>query len=295
MKPLLMSLFVVLGFFTSQAQIKTFKVLVQNGESDVQISQIKTPLEKGMVLSGDFTLNIAEGSYLGLVHNSGNILEVKEAGSYSAEELFSQISLENTNTIVTRYTDFILNREKTELENGMMDEITRSFEPFSAKEVSLFIPNATELYGDKLAVEWENPSDFTIIRVMNMWEDVLMEERVHGKRHIVDLKGEKVANEDILMVKVYQQNDVESKAVAIKRIGLEEKKLHAANIESITSNISNNALLELIKAAYFEDNKLLADAFTSYVNAMLLEPDVQDYRDAYNEFLVRHKLLKLMQ
>jgi hypothetical protein len=151
------------------------------------------------------------------------------------------------------------------------------------------------LYGDKLALEWANESEFSIIRVMNMFEEVLLEERVEGQRTMLNLENENLKKEEILLVKVYQDNDVESKAVALKRIDHETRTQHTQNLNSLTSNISNSALLELISAAYFEDNNLLADAFTSYVNAMLLAPNVPDYRSAYNEFLIRHKLLKLRQ
>jgi len=290
-----MSLVVFFGTISANAQINTFKILVKSGESEIHIGDVMTPLEKGMVLSGDFTLVVKEDAYLGLVHNSGNLLEVNETGSYNAKDLYSKVAADESNTIVTRYTDYILDRNRKEIAEGMMDEVTRSFKPFDVNEVNLYIPNATELYGDKIALEWANESEFSIIRVMNMFEDVLLEEHVQGKRHMVDLTAQNMKEEDILMVKVFQENDVESKAVAIKRIDVEEKARHAENLDALTTNISNSALLELIKAAYFEDNRLLADAFTSYVNAMLLEPDVQDYRDAYNEFLVRHKLLKLMQ
>ncbi|MEJ2004417.1 MAG: hypothetical protein P8X57_05500, partial [Cyclobacteriaceae bacterium] len=206
-----------------------------------------------------------------------------------------KVDKEKSNTIVTRYTDFILNRQKEEIASGMMHEVTRSFKPFAANSVNLYIPNVTNLYGDKLALEWENESEYSLIQVMNIYEDVLFEERVKGKRHILNLSEDDLKDENLLMVKVYQENDLESTAVAIKRIDVEEKKRHAENLESLTNNISNSALEELIKAAYFEDNKLLADAFTSYVNAMLLEPDVEEYRSAYNEFLVRHELLKFIQ
>ncbi len=295
MKPLLMSLVVLFGVYTSQAQINTFKILVKSGSSEIQIGEVITQLEKGMVLSGDFTLVMEEGSYLGLVHNSGNLLEVEKAGKYSAADLYEKVTAKASNTIVTRYTDFILNRQKEEIASGMMSNVTRSFEPFAANEVELYIPNAAELYGDKLALEWANESEYSVIQIMNIFEEVLFEERVEGKRHILNLGEDNLKNEEILMVKVLQENDIESQAVAIKRISVEEKRRHSENLESLSANISNSALLELIRAAYFEDNKLLADAFTSYVNAMLLEPKVEDYRNAYNEFLIRHELLKFIQ
>ena len=295
MRPLLTTLFVVLGLISAQAQINTFKILVQSGSSEVRIGEIVNSLEKGMVLSGDFTLVMEEGAYLGLVHNSGHLLELNESGSYSADDLYGKIQASETYAIVTEYTDFILNRQKEEYASGMMEEAFRNFEPFEASEVNLYIPNATELYGDRLALEWSNESEQSTIRIMNMFEDVLLEEEVSGQRHIIDLAVENLKAEDILMIKVYQANDLESKAVAIKRIDHEARQLHAANLKDLTSNISNSALNELIKAAYFEDNKLLADAFTSYVNAMLLQPEIKEYKEAYNEFLVRHKLLKFKQ
>ncbi len=295
MRLLLATLIFVFSAVSANAQINTFKILVQNGESEIQIGEVVTQLKKGMVLSGDFTLRVKEGAYLGLVHNSGHVLEIKESGQYNAHDLYSKIDVTETNMVVTRYTDFILNREIAERATGFTAEVMRNYEPLSDEEVNLYIPTATELYGDKLALEWANESDYSVIRVMNMFEEVLLEERVEGQRHMLNLSEENLKKEQILLVKVYQENDIESKAVALKRIDHAAKIRHSENLDNLTSNISNNALMELIRAAYFEDNNLLADSFTCYVNAMLLEPAVPDYRNAYNEFLIRHKLLKLRQ
>ncbi|MDZ7649625.1 MAG: hypothetical protein U5K54_22050 [Cytophagales bacterium] len=52
----------------------------------------------------------------------------------------------------------------------------------------------------------------------------------------------------------------------------------------------NLLLNKLVLAGFFEQNKLLIDAITSYEQAMKLAPDDATYSDYYEEFLLRNKL-----
>ena len=53
-----------------------------------------------------------------------------------------------------------------------------------------------------------------------------------------------------------------------------------------------NALNKLLIAGFYEQNKLLIDAGTAYLEAIKLAPDVPQYKEAYNDFLLRYGLKK---
>ena len=50
------------------------------------------------------------------------------------------------------------------------------------------------------------------------------------------------------------------------------------------------ALNKFILAGFYEEHKLLIDALAAYEEAVRLAPDVDSYREAYEEFLLRNKL-----
>ena len=50
------------------------------------------------------------------------------------------------------------------------------------------------------------------------------------------------------------------------------------------------ALNKFILAGFYEDNELLIDAISAYEAAIKMAPDVDTYKDAYEEFLLRNKL-----
>ena len=50
------------------------------------------------------------------------------------------------------------------------------------------------------------------------------------------------------------------------------------------------ALNKYILAGFYEENNLLIDALTSYEEAIELAPDVESYKEAYVEFLLRNGL-----
>jgi hypothetical protein len=77
----------------------------------------------------------------------------------------------------------------------------------------------------------------------------------------------------------------------LKRLSKADK----ARIKTLLNEISgetqeNTAINKLILAGFYEQNSLLIDAATAFQEAIKLAPDVQSYKDLYNEFLVRNNL-----
>ncbi len=56
--------------------------------------------------------------------------------------------------------------------------------------------------------------------------------------------------------------------------------------------LNQNALNKLLLAAFYEENNLLIDAGTAYAEAIQLAPDVPQYKEDYEAFLLRHGMKK---
>jgi cytochrome c-type biogenesis protein CcmH/NrfG len=58
--------------------------------------------------------------------------------------------------------------------------------------------------------------------------------------------------------------------------------------EIIGEVAEKTALNKFILAGFYEENNLFIDAIAAYEDAIKLAPDVPSYKDAYEEFLMRH-------
>jgi hypothetical protein len=78
------------------------------------------------------------------------------------------------------------------------------------------------------------------------------------------------------------------------------KKLPPAEIEKVKVSLNEiigdiaeqTALNKFILAGFYEENNLFIDAISAYEEAVKLAPDVPSYREAYDEFLLRHGMMR---
>lgn len=268
-----------------------FKVLTTSGQSLVNIEGNKSELKSGMILSGEFTLELRDDAYLGLVHSSGSILEIRKEGEHSSQDLFRQIDPNKTNTIISRYAEYLIDKMDEASVNRRLTAtggVERSYDPLS-KYVRLYIPKETDVYGEEVTIEWDEENVSSVVEVLDLYEKVLYADEVKGKRYSLNLNETALASNQKVLIKVKQGADKSSSPVLLKKMNVQERAVHAANLEKISQNYKNSAIREMFRAAYFEDNNLLADAFTSYVNAMLMEPEISGFTEAYEAFLVRNQ------
>jgi len=101
------------------------------------------------------------------------------------------------------------------------------------------------------------------------------------------------ANEDNIQVTVFEKADptkVSAKGT-LKRLSKADKARIATSLSEIQTQTSEEtALNKLVLAGFYEQNNLLIDATTAYLQAIQLAPDVPEYKEAYNDFLLRNGL-----
>jgi hypothetical protein len=75
----------------------------------------------------------------------------------------------------------------------------------------------------------------------------------------------------------------------IKKLSKADKDRINVQLNEISAETKEaSALNKLILAGFFEQNKLLVDATTAYLQAIQLAPDVPEYQESYNNFLLRN-------
>jgi len=126
----------------------------------------------------------------------------------------------------------------------------------------------------------------------NMFGDLLMEQETADQQVVVDLSNPKLASEPDIMVKVRSKAESRSSS----REYIIHKMKDNAQVQKIKTELAEfdlteeNALNKFILAGFYEEHKLIIDAIAAYEDAVRLAPDVDSYKEAYEEFLLRNKL-----
>ncbi len=292
-----------IGFFffavTGYSQDYAFKVLANKGANEYKSGDSWQALKTGASLKAGDELKVTENAYLGLVHVSGKPMELKQAGNYKVADLASKVS--GGTSVLNKYTDFILSSNSAEAKKNRLSAtgaVHRGVE--GPLRVMLPPPQSASIYGKTMVVEWETKAAGPyVVTVRNIFEDDLMKIETPETKVQLDLSDPKLVNESAILIKVKVKGETGDKADD----GNVVKRLPAADMERIKKlygEISGDvkdesAFNKFIQAGFYEQNGLLIDALTSYEDAIRLAPDVEDFKVAKEEFLIRNKLKDVKQ
>lgn len=296
MKKNLIILITIASLFatTTHAQDYAFKVLVNKGNNEVKAGDTWQPIKTGSTLKSNDVVKIVDNSYLGLIHASGKPLELKQAGNYKVIDLSAKVS--GGTSVLNKYTDFILSSNTVKKNKlSATGAVHRG-----GNSTKIYLPKAEHavIYGDTLILDWEKvsgqPSLPYIITLKSMFGDDLYNTETTEGTVIVNLNDAKFLNEDNILIEIYPKGQADKKSdppFMVKKLSSADKDRMNILLKEIAQQTSEpSALNKLVMAGFFEQNKLLIDASTAYLEAIKLAPDVQDYKDAYNNFLLRNDL-----
>ena len=273
----------------AQAQDYAFKVLANKGKNEFKTGGSWQQLKVGTTLKKDDELRISENAYLGLVHNTGKAIEVRKAGVHKVIDLAKEIK--EPSTVLNKYTDFILSSntgpKNTLAATGAVDRGGSTIKVFLPR------PELAVVYGDKVTINWEEDKSLApyVVNFKSMFGDELASIEAPENSLVVDLSDKNFTNEDNIIVTVESKanrNKI-SDEYTLKRLSKADKeriKTEFARISATTAEPT--AINKMAIAAFFEQNNLLIDAIPYYQEAVKLAPDVSDYKDFYNDFLLRY-------
>ncbi len=275
------------------AQGYTFKVLANKGDNKVKSGAEWQPLKTGASLNDGDELKVSQDAYLGLVHASGKTLEIKEAGVLKVSDLAAQISTGGS-SVASKYADFVLSKMSAESKKNRLSA-TGAVHRGSNDAIKVFMPSSVGVYNDKAIVRWDSlqGTNTYMVTLKNMFDDVLLSIETNNPSIELNLNDGKIANENVILLSVANKNDetIKSGTYALKKLPeADEEKVKASLSELMSEVDENSALNQYILAGFYEENNLLVDAMTSYEQAMKLAPEVDSYKEAYTEFLLRNRL-----
>jgi hypothetical protein len=284
----------LMAFGYVHAQDYAFKVLVNKGRNELKSGNNWQQLKVGLSLKSADELKISENSYLGLVHVSGKALELKQSGSYKVSDLAAKVN--GGSNVLNKYTDFILSSATTPKNRlsatGAVDRGEDNIQIYLPK------PELAVVYNENVIIQWDShgaPAPY-VVTFKSMFEDDLDRLETSESSVAINLSSKNFTNEDNIIVEVVSvtnKNKISNK-YTLKKLSKADKARIKGELEKIASTTAEqNALNKLLLAAFYEENNLLIDAATAYVEAIRLAPDVPQYKEDYDAFLFRHAMKKV--
>jgi len=286
---------VALALNIAVGQDYAFRVLANKGTNQVNKDGSWVALKTGTSIQEADVLKLADGSYLGLLHSSGRTLELKEAGEFKVSELLSKVST-GSSSVASKYANYVMNKMANQDGTGHRMSVTGAVERATDNSsLKVFIPESVDLYNSDAVITWEGVEgdpEYTVT-LKNMFDEVIFEEKTEDSNITLDFDDPKIKDEILVIfnVKLVEDESVASDEYGIKRLSKEETQEIDVTLNALRAEVGDDSPLDkLIYASFYEDNDLLIDALTNYVGAMEMSPDVDDFKDAYQQFILRNGL-----
>ncbi len=279
------------------AQDYAFKVLANKGANEVKTGDAWQPLKTGASLKSTDEVKLTDNAYLALVHSTGKPMELKEAKTYKVSELAALVT--PGTSVLNKYTDFILSSNSAEAKKNRLSATGAVHRGTEQNSIQVLLPENQHsgIYNSTAVINWDGtkvPGPY-VVKLMNMYEEELVVVETPETTLQVDITDAKFANLTAILVEVSSKTD--PKQVSTRHL---IKKLPPAEIEKVKVSLNEiigdiseqTALNKFILAGFYEENSLFIDAISAYEEAIKLAPDVPSYREAYDEFLLRHGMMR---
>lgn len=287
--------------FTSFGQGYTFRVMVSKGENKVKVSGAGDwqALRIGGKLNEGDELQVAEDGYIGMVHKTGKTKELKTAGTYDIKKMSGEISAVSDN-IGTKYADYVISKmspEEREANRRKYASVTGAVERGdSDASINIFMPTSVSVYNPQVMIRWDAVADENstyVVKLKDLFEQTIMVAETDETTYTIDFNNSKLSNaivENLVIVNVSVKGneDIRSKDAAIERFSADASSSFEVELKDLKTNLGDQSSINnLILAEFYEENNLLLDALTSYESAIRMSPDVEYFKEAYEEFLLR--------
>jgi hypothetical protein len=299
MKTRTLTLFFVLLASSSLvlAQDYAFKVLANKGTNEVKAGDSWQPLKTGASLRSSDEVKLSDNAYIGLVHKSGKPMELKTAGNYKVSDLDSKVG--QGSSVLNKYTDFILSSNSAEAKKNRLSATGAVHRATETAAIQVLLPENQHsgIFNSTAVISWDGGkvAGPYVVTLRNMFEEELGKLETPETSIQIDLTQPKFAAENAILVEVSSKADsrLASKQHLIKRLASADQEKVKRSLGEIMGEVQEEtALNKFILAGFYEENNLFIDAISAYEEAIKLAPDVPSYKEAYDEFLLRHGLKK---
>ena len=284
----LVFLFLCLTIFSStlSAQSYAFKVMVNKGKTEIKSGTSWLPVKVGLTLAPSDEIRLAENSYVGLVHTTGKPMELKASGKYSVRDLAAKVS--QGSSVLNKYTDFILSSAASPKTN-----LNATGAVHRGDEIPLNLPTGEKgvIFNSEVIITWDSDKLTPPYKVSfnSLFDDELYTVETKNNYVTVNLSDRNFNNEDNILVSVTSlSNNLKTENYSLSKLSKNDHERIKTLIKENNIDVNeSSAVGKLFLARFYEENGLLIDAGTALKKAVIAEPDVPAYQEAYIDFLYR--------
>lgn len=273
------------------AQDFAFRVMATKGANEVKSGDTWQPIKGFMQIKLTDEIKVVDNGYLGLMHAKGSSLEVRQAGVYKVADLSQKVA--GGSSLMNKYADFMLSNNA----EGKKNKLSATGAVHRGFGLDVYLPENqySDIFNDKVTVKWQPAKSGGpyVVTVTDMFGEEIAKQEPQEAFVQFDLSRPEFAKQDNLLVLVYAKSDPanQSDSYLVKRLSKAHRETVQKSLADLNSGFQeDNALKHFVLASYFEEQKLFIDAIGEYEVAIKMAPDVDAYKEAYEDFLLRNRL-----
>lgn len=293
--------------FQAKAQTALFNVLASKGA--VKYVASGTTEEKTMIIGKKLfpqdKIVVGENSYLGLAHSGGKTIEIKRPGSYEVSSLSAEVANQNA-SVSKKYVDFLAGEINSNGQDMSKNKykymaVTGSVERGNSNITIYNTPGKPALVlSAPVTVKWDKKEGVTTYKVtlFNIFDEVLLSTETTSNSILIDFSKYNLAKEKNLFLKVVSKENstVESDKVNIKALSAKDEEEISKQAQELKGELKEEtALNKYVLANFYAEKGLVLNAVEGFESAIAMEPEVEDFKIAYGEYLVATKIKEISQ
>lgn len=280
------------------AQEQLFKVLVNKGKNLVD----DKPLYAGSKIHAGQTLYVVDGGYLALIYKNGKSMEIKTPGIFKVADLERQ-AIATSGTFSKKYAELVLNEitkpnDAITIDRKKNMKVTGSVERGTESGLVMITPKNSDLLSKEVKLIWLSNASCTegyVVKLKDMFDEPLKNYETTDTFVTVNVEELGLKNPKSFIVtlepkQAQNKSNAEGKLVKMlegKRAEELEREFKLVQEEAG----DESALSKIILASFCEQNKLYLEAINYFEQATSIEPAVEEYKFAYQNFLDRKSVV----
>ncbi len=294
--------------FQAKAQTALFNVLASKGA--VKYVASGTTEEKTMIIGKKLfpqdKIVVGENSYLGLAHSGGKTIEIKRPGSYEVSSLSAEVANQNA-SVSKKYVDFLAG----EINNNGQDMSKNKYKYMAVTgsverditDINLYAPfteKPVHVLSAPVTFKWDAKEGLTAYKVqlLNIFDEVIYSTETTSKNVLIDLEKYNLAKEKNLFIIVSAKDNanVKSTKIHLQALSGKDEQEITKQAQELKSELKEEtALNKYVLANFYAEKGLPINAIEQFEAVIALEPEVEDYKIAYGEYLVANDIKKIKE
>lgn len=294
------TLFLIPAVLFGQTAGYAFKVVASKGTNEVKTGGAWQPIKTGSTLKAADEIKVGDNAYVGLFHASGKPMELNKPGTYAVAQLEKQIG--GGPSVLNKYADFILSSNADEKKNKL--SATGAVHRGTKEDINVLLPSTpgmnTAVYSSLVVIRWESQKTKGpfVVNITNIFGDPVARMETTSNSIVLNLNDKQFSDLGSLFVEVSDKSNpkIASPQYTIKRMTPAEQEQIKKAWNEIAADVAEvSAMNKFLIAGFYENKNLIIDAIAAYEEAIRLAPDVDFFKEAYENFLIRSGLKSAQQ